>query len=412
MVWSDSRKAGVAFIICLLSSSVTRSDDANKDTPAFVEQFRAVRKDTEDKLKPIYEKAEKEFDTASTEADRERLMEEIRSESEKIVAVAAQKVIDLVRPHAAEPSAVEPLVWIVRYRSLAETGRAAAELLMQYHLVRPETIELAKDMKRSGRSWVEPMLRAQLAATDLPQEQMWRVMLSLAMCLQGQADVAVRLKNATEGDLKQFERRNGKDFTAEMKKLDAAKLEEEAISLFTEAGVKYPKQEIVPGLMVADIAKSSVFEIKHLGVGKIAPEIDGEDLDGVAFKLTDYRGKVVMLSFWGSWCGPCMGLVPHERELAELYKDKPFALIGVNSDQDKATLKPVLEEYKISWRSFWCGPEGPEGSIARAWNVNGWPTIYLIDHAGVIRGKQLMGTVLDAKIAELVSEAERAAKNN
>ena len=52
-----------------------------------------------------------------------------------------------------------------------------------------------------------------------------------------------------------------------------------------------------------------------------------------------------MLSFWASWCGPCMGLIPHERELVEQFKGRPFALIGVNGDPDKKELKPVLEKY-------------------------------------------------------------------
>ena len=120
----------------------------------------------------------------------------------------------------------------------------------------------------------------------------------------------------------------------------------------------------------------------------------------------DYRGKTVMLSFWASWCGPCMGLIPHERELVEQFKGRPFALIGVNGDPDKKELKPVLETNKITWRSFWAGEKGPEGSIPMQWNVNGWPTIYVIDAEGVIRSKTALGKTLDAKLEEWVKKAE------
>ena len=73
----------------------------------------------------------------------------------------------------------------------------------------------------------------------------------------------------------------------------------------------------------------------NLAVGKPAPEIDGPGLDGHPLKLSDYRGKVVVLVFWGSWCGPCMLQVPHERELAERHKDEPFALLGVDCEMSK-----------------------------------------------------------------------------
>ena len=101
-----------------------------------------------------------------------------------------------------------------------------------------------------------------------------------------------------------------------------------------------------------------------------------------------------------------MELIPHERELVEQFKGWPFALIGVNGDPDKKELKPVLEKNKITWRSFWAGDKGPEGPIPMQWNVNGWPTIYVIDAEGVIRSKKALGAPLDAKIEEWVKKAE------
>ena len=65
-------------------------------------------------------------------------------------------------------------------------------------------------------------------------------------------------------------------------------------------------------------------------VGMPAPEIDGEDFDGMRVKLSDYRGKVVVVVFWASWCPPCCAMIPHERELVERNRDKPFAMLSVN----------------------------------------------------------------------------------
>ena len=75
-------------------------------------------------------------------------------------------------------------------------------------------------------------------------------------------------------------------------------------------------------------AATSLYELRHLQVGKQAPDIEGEDLDEARLKLGHYRGKVVLLVFWASWCGPCMRAVPHEKELVKRFKGRPFVLLG------------------------------------------------------------------------------------
>ena len=98
-------------------------------------------------------------------------------------------------------------------------------------------------------------------------------------------------------------------------------------------------------------------------------------------------------------------MYPHERSLVKQLADKPFALIGVNSDKDLENLKEVMKEKNISWRSFWNGEKGTSGPISKAWNVTAWPTLYLIDAEGKIRHKNLRGDKLDRAIEELMNEA-------
>jgi hypothetical protein len=107
-------------------------------------------------------------------------------------------------------------------------------------------------------------------------------------------------------------------------------------------------------------------------------------------------------------------MYPHERSLVKNLAGKPFALVGVNSDPDLEGLKKVLKDENISWRSFTNGPKGTSGPISTEWNVRGWPTLYVIDHKGVIRHKYLGSPgdkVLDEVIEKLVHEAEKDAKN-
>ncbi len=100
-------------------------------------------------------------------------------------------------------------------------------------------------------------------------------------------------------------------------------------------------------------------------------------------------------------------MYPHERSLVETYANRPFSIVGINSD-DRETLQKVEGDGTILWRSFWDGGD-TSGPIASAWNIRGWPTIYVIDHEGVIRYKDVRGDDLDAALEELVAEAEAAA---
>lgn len=106
-------------------------------------------------------------------------------------------------------------------------------------------------------------------------------------------------------------------------------------------------------------------------------------------------------------------MFPHERSLVENLAGKPFAIVGVNSDKDLVELKQKSTEAGITWRSFWNGKDGTRGPISKAWNVKGWPTLYLIDHLGVIRhkwvgspGNEKLDEAIDALVAEATSSAE------
>ncbi len=142
------------------------------------------------------------------------------------------------------------------------------------------------------------------------------------------------------------------------------------------------------GRKLADLAQAKLFRLRSLSPGQIAPEIVGEDIDGRPMKLSDYRGKVVVLVFWGTWCGPCMRSLPMEKALAARLKDQPFAIVGINSDSDRERLKAAVAREGITWRSWFDGGKA-SGPIAERWNIRGWPTIIVIDQAGVIRFKGL-----------------------
>jgi len=100
-------------------------------------------------------------------------------------------------------------------------------------------------------------------------------------------------------------------------------------------------------------------------------------------------------------------MYPHERSLVKKFEGKSFTILGINSDTNTDALKKVLEKENITWRSWFDGP-GTNGPIATRWNVEGWPTLYLVDHKGVIRDKSIGSKEMDKLIDKLVAEADAA----
>ena len=118
-------------------------------------------------------------------------------------------------------------------------------------------------------------------------------------------------------------------------------------------------------------------------VGNQAPEIAGTDMDGKPIRLSDHRGKVVLVSFWGTWCPPCRAMLPHEREMVEhKYKDRPFVMLGVASDAAD-TLREFSKDNPLPWLNIVDGTK----IVSREWGVHNFPTMVLIDHKGVIRDR-------------------------
>ena len=140
--------------------------------------------------------------------------------------------------------------------------------------------------------------------------------------------------------------------------------------------------------------------VPDLSVGWKAPEVLGRDLDGKEVKLSDLKGKVVVLDIWATWCGPCRAMIPHERAMVEKLKGKPFVLVSISVDTQKDTLTKFLDKESMPWTHWW---NGAEGGIVEDWNVTYFPTIYVIDAKGVIRHKDQNGEFPGEKLEEAVN---------
>ncbi len=183
-------------------------------------------------------------------------------------------------------------------------------------------------------------------------------------------------------------------------------LKPEMESLLQSVIDQYPDEEYRQEKTFAEVAKAELYELQHLSIGSVAPDIVGQDLDGIEFKLSDYRGKIVMLDFWGHWCPPCRQMYAREQELVASLGTKPFVLIGVNSDKSLNVARNAVRDEGLPWRHFWNGPKGTQGPISGKWNVDAWPTVYLIDGNGIIRFKEILGKDLDRALESLLAEVD------
>ena len=194
-----------------------------------------------------------------------------------------------------------------------------------------------------------------------------------------------------------------------LKELDQEEAFLEAESLLKRVMSEYKDMKLsgYKDIKLADLAKRDYLrmtrEFKTLALGKAGPAIDGEDLFGNRMKLSDYRGKVVVLSFWSTGCIPCMKMIPRERALVAKYREQPFALLGVNTDQSRERAKAAVAKHKMTWPSWWDGKETGRG-ISKKWGLSFLPTIYVLDQKGIIRYKHVRGEHLTKAVDSLLQE--------
>lgn len=135
-----------------------------------------------------------------------------------------------------------------------------------------------------------------------------------------------------------------------------------------------------------DLARELMRKRDTLAPGNRAPAISGRDADERPFRLRDFEGKVVLLTFSANWCAPCKKLYPIQRNLVEKFRNENFVLLSVSRDERVETLQAARESGEITWRCWWDGLDGP---IGKAWSNTATPSIYLLNHKHVIQEAHL-----------------------
>jgi peroxiredoxin len=139
-----------------------------------------------------------------------------------------------------------------------------------------------------------------------------------------------------------------------------------------------------------------------LAVGDPAPDFEGRTLSGGTLKLSALRGRIVLVDFWGMWCGPCVAQLPKLRQLRERFNGKPFEIVGIDSDADLEALRRFVAANRIDWITVLDG--STDGPVAKSWRLDAWPASFLVDGEGVIRERNPDLDSLAARIAEKLAK--------
>lgn len=140
------------------------------------------------------------------------------------------------------------------------------------------------------------------------------------------------------------------------------------------------------------------------GIGAIAPELAFKDPEGKVRKLSDLRGKVVLLDFWASWCGPCRRESPNVRNVYAKYHDKGFEVFSVSLDRDAASWKKAIQDDQLVWPNHVSDLKHWQSEAAAIYGVRSIPSMFLLDRDGRIVAKDLRGAALENAVRQLLEK--------
>jgi peroxiredoxin len=137
--------------------------------------------------------------------------------------------------------------------------------------------------------------------------------------------------------------------------------------------------------------------------GAAFPDFEEKDLDGKALSLSQYKGKVVLVDFWATWCGPCVGELPNVLQTYKKYHDKGFEIVGISLDRSEDSLKKFIKEKEMTWRQYFDG-KGWQTKLAEKYGINSIPATYLLDTEGKIIAKGLRGDDLEKEVEKALAK--------
>jgi hypothetical protein len=307
----EMRWLAAGAVLLLVGLPALWASDDPKDKPKepakskVAEEVDAIIAAYQKAVNDFYKEAEKKAKDAKTDEEKSKIYEAYPKPDE-----SAEKLWDLIDKNANEKdAALTALQWILNNSDNDDKGRKstakAMDLLIKDHATDPNIAPMLSRLAYRPSAKAEELIRAVLEKNP-SKEAKGKACLALGGYLKQVAETNRHIK-ANPEDAKQLEAYYGKDTLDKIKDADPDKLIKEAEAAFEEAAAKYgdvvlyTNARTMKSMTVGASATGELFEIRNLAIGKTVPDIEGDDLDGKGFKLSDYRGKVVVLDFWGNW---------------------------------------------------------------------------------------------------------------
>ncbi len=290
-----------ALLTLLVAGALLSAPALAQEQPADTKAVELTAADAVQQLLDEYDALDKAFwkaiSAGVTDEEREALYENGRPD----VVDFCNRFFVIARAHPGTEPALEALAWIVdNHEDQAGKGEAL-DLLVANHMQSEGLKDVCSGLSRNYSTSAQAALVKVLA--DSPHRDVrGHACYAHAKQLGGMAKIADRLQagDADEGYINWYTGELGEERMAELGKLDLGKLSKQSEKLYERILAEFADVKTRGGTL-GERATSNLFEIRNLQIGMVAPEIEGDDLDGVSFRLSDYRGKVVVLDFWGNW---------------------------------------------------------------------------------------------------------------
>ncbi|SKB03791.1 Peroxiredoxin [Prosthecobacter debontii] len=326
------------------------------------EQIRSVIETYETKVRANTQK----IIDAKTEEEKAKYRGTIPS-----VGPYATQVLQIVEKNASEPGSATGVSWLITQAAAFPEYDAALKLLGTTYAQSSGIAPAVKALEYQPLEKVEPILKT-IRETNPHAEEKAAALYALGMQHFRRFDAALTPEQA------------------EASKTQAMDCFQEIVSSYSQVSIQ--------GFPIADQAGRMLFEMSNLSVGSEVPEIDGKDVDGTGFKLSDFRGKHVVLMFWGGWCHACHGVIPSVNQFVLETQGKSVVVLGINTDiPDEA--RKAYQDYHVTFRNWSDGTTS--GPITTLFNLRNFPTFYLVDPEGKIVLKQTSIEAIREKLSPL-----------